>query len=94
MQQDEYFHFFCRLHLILGITSMFFKRMKITVKMSPHWKKMFSQKNPKEDKKGHLLPVNIHKILKKKKNLFFSWSINSSFERKTCIFHKVCALVH
>lgn len=37
--------------------------------MSPHWKKMFSQKNPKEDKKGHLLPVNIHKILKKK--IFF-----------------------
>lgn len=43
--------------------------MKITVKMSPHWKKMFSQKNPKEDKKGHLLPVNIHKILKTK--IFF-----------------------
>jgi len=49
---------------------MFFKRMKITVKMSPHWKKMFSQKNPKEDKKGHLLPVNIHKIFKKKKSFF------------------------
>lgn len=44
--------------------------MKITVKMSPHWKKMFSQKNPKEDKKGHLLPVNIHKILKKKISFF------------------------
>lgn len=68
MQQDEYSRFFCGLHLILGITSVFFKRMKITVKMSPHWRKMFSQKNPKEDKKGHLLPVNIKYFFK---NLFF-----------------------
>lgn len=82
MQQDEYFHFFCRLHLILGITSMFFKRMKITVKMSPHWKKMFSQKNPKEDKKGHLLPVNIHKILKKKKIFFLVGALIAVLKEK------------
>lgn len=43
---------------------------------------MFSQKNPKEDKKGHLLPVNIHKILKKKKIFFLVGALIAVLKEK------------
>lgn len=47
---------------------------------------MFSQKNPKEDKKGHLLGVNIYKD----KNIFFFFKLEHF--RKKHAFSTKCVL--